>query len=192
MRYQPFRPWTMVQKLKIMFQRADGIRHKLGFWNGGRCLIAVDENTLVDGDYKLIIGTTVQYASWTGIYYPNSTSNGSLHTTTLDCTQGCLFDIINDPTEHINIFNDNLSLAKEMNQTLNELKKGYYSNDERGISYCPSNISDCQCYAAINMYNGYWGPSEYLPNSSFPRYFFLLPVGISKEVIKYKSLLFFE
>ena len=135
-----------------------------------RTWIAVDDNTLIDGDYKLINGTSVAYASWTGEFYPNSTSNGSLATTMLNCTNGCLFNIIEDPTEHINIVEDNMELAQEMNDRLNELKKGYYSNDEKGISYCPKNVSDCQCWAAINMYGGYWGPSEYLPNSTFSKF----------------------
>ena len=132
-----------------------------------RTQIAVDENTLIEGDYKLIIGMKVQYATWSGPFYPNSTSDGSLATTELDCTDGCLFDIIHDETEHNDIIHENKEIAERMNNTLTALRKGYYSNDEKGIEFCPSNITmRCQCWTALNKYGGFWGPSQYLPNST--------------------------
>ena len=135
-----------------------------------RTMIAVDKNTLIQGDFKLIRGITLDTASWGGPVYPNSTSNGSLKATELDCTDGCLFDIIRDPTEHFNIIQNNEEIADEMKKTLAALKKGYYTNDEHGISMCPANISMiCQCWVALNIYGGFWGPCEYLPNSTMIR-----------------------
>lgn len=133
-----------------------------------RTQIAVDEHTLIEGDYKLIIGTKVDYATWGGPFYPNATSNGSLALTKLDCTDGCLFDITHDETEHENIFHENMDIAGRMNDTLTRLRKGYYTNDEEGIPFCPSNYTanhKCQCWAAVNKYGGFWGPCHYLPSS---------------------------
>ena len=132
-----------------------------------RTNIHVDNNTLIDGDYKFFNGTIIQYASWGSAFYPNASSDGSLAATELDCSNGCLFDITNDPTEHHNIMDSNMHIAQKMNEKLIELNKGYYQNDEVGISLCPPNITEsCQCWAAMNMWGGYWGPSAYVPNST--------------------------
>ena len=52
-----------------------------------------------------------------------------------------------------------------MSERLQELKKGYYTNNEKGIEKCPKDIAmSCQCWSAINIYGGYWGPSQTLPS----------------------------
>lgn len=134
-----------------------------------RTQIHVDNYTLIDGDYKLFNGTILQFASWGGSIFPNATSNGSLQATELNCKdRACLFNIEQDPTEHVNIIDENVDIAQRMNERLIELNKGYYQNDEVGISQCPSHLTDqsCQCWAAQNLWNGYWGPSAYIPNST--------------------------
>ena len=128
----------------------------------------VDGHTLIQGDYKFFNGSVIEYAGWSSTLYPNSTSpQNQIQTVKKDCTMGCLFNIKEDPSEYNDIIADNMDIATKLNQRLVELKKGYYTNNERGIEKCPKNITmSCQCWAALNIYGGYWGPSEYLPNST--------------------------
>ena len=127
-----------------------------------RTEIAVDGNVLIQNNYKYIVNASVNYASWGGYLFPNSTSVAHpIEGTMMNCTDGCLFDLEEDVTEHVNIINDNQDIANKMDQRLVELKKGFYTNHEAGVSMCPKNISEsCQCWAAYNLYNGFYGPSH--------------------------------
>ena len=90
--------------------------------------LAVDQHTLIQGKYKFYNGTTIKYAAWGSTLYPNSTSPDSpIEPVTKDCSMGCLFDIIEDPTEHVDVIDENEVAATTLNARLEELKKGYYS-----------------------------------------------------------------
>lgn len=68
-----------------------------------RTEILVREDTLVQGRYKLIVGT-VDHAGWAGPQYPNITSAGhEVALVNLTCDPGCLFDVQADPSEYHNI-----------------------------------------------------------------------------------------
>ncbi len=101
-------------------------------------------------------------ASWTGEIFPNASSEQhSVENTKLDCTNGCLFDVVVDWTEHNNIIDSNKDIANAMSNKLKELKKGYYTNNEHGTNICPKNINvSCACWVAQNKYNGFYGPYQ--------------------------------
>ena len=125
-----------------------------------RVELPVDENVLIQNNYKYIVNTSVNYASWGGYLYPNSSSpKHPIQGTELNCQDGCLFDLEQDMTEHVNIIDGNQDIAQKMDARLVELKKGYYTNNEPGVTMCPKNISmSCQCWAAYNLYGGFYGP----------------------------------
>ena len=129
--------------------------------------IYVDNNTLIQGNYKLINDTNINFATWTGYVYPNSsTPLQPVDGVKLDCkSSACLFDVVNDMTEHNNIANDNNDIVDRMLKRLDEVKQGFYENNEKGFeTLCPSNVSEtnCSCWMAFNYYNGFYGPYETL------------------------------
>ena len=129
-----------------------------------RTQIVINENVLIENEYKLIINTTLDYAGWANVIYPNSSSVvNAISKVKLDCNKGCLFDVVNDMTEHVDIIDNNSNIAESMDQTLNQLIKSFYSNNENGVSMCPSNINiSCPCWVAQNKYNGFYGPYQQL------------------------------
>ena len=130
-----------------------------------RTQLPVFKDTLIDGDYKYLVGN-ISYASWGGNIYPNSSSpNHPIQGTVMDCTNGCLFNIVEDWTEHINIADENEDIVNRMANELDELKKGFYSNNEKGMDSCPPNITvECACWMAQNYWNSFFGPYQYMDN----------------------------
>lgn len=86
---------------------------------------------------------------WSGLVYPNaSTTTPPCNST--DCANGCLFQIFNDPTEHVNLVEDMPAKATEMRALLAQLNKGYF-NPDRG----QPDVRACD----RAMQNGnFWGP----------------------------------
>eukprot|EP01079_Euglenida_sp_SAG-EU17-18_P004395 gene4395-798_t len=54
---------------------------------------------LISGNYKIIIGQQQGRGIWFGPVYPNGTNDGKAY----PCSEGCLYDIDADPTEHVNL-----------------------------------------------------------------------------------------
>ena len=123
----------------------------------------VDNNTLIQGNYKYLKGQ-VSWASWSGNIFPNSSSpQHPVEGTSQDCSKGCLYDVLNDYTEHNNIANNNENIVNNMEQRLNELKKTFFTNKEKGINSCPPNITiECACWMAQNYWEMYFGPYQYM------------------------------
>jgi len=131
--------------------------------------IPVSPTTLIQGRYKLIHGQMIE-ATWSGVNYPNSSSveHPVDPGPTLKCPTGCLFDVVSDPTEHDDIAINHPDIVTSMIQRLNELEKGFFTNNDdfSNSTFCPSdlgNFSSCGCYAAVNIYNRYFGPWAYSP-----------------------------
>ena len=52
-----------------------------------------------------------------------------------------------------------MDIVESMNDTLNELKQGFYRNNDSVIPSCPKNAGiACSCWMALNKWNGYVGP----------------------------------
>ena len=127
-----------------------------------RTEIPINKNVLIQGNYKYMVNASFDYASWGNYIFPNSSSpQHPIQGTTMDCSKGCLFDLEDDMTEHVNIIKENTDIAKKMDERLVELAKGFYNNKIRGVSMCPKNINiSCGCWAAFNLYDGFFGPYE--------------------------------
>ena len=127
-----------------------------------RTEIPISENGLIQNEYKYLVGN-IGYASWTSETFPNTSSmQHPVEGTILNCSNGCLFDVVNDMTEHIDIAKENTQIVKYMANRLDELKKGFFVNNITGTYSCPKyvNNSDCPCWMALNKWNGFWGPYQ--------------------------------
>merc|ERR1712228_37750 len=136
--------------------------------------IPIDDNVLIQGRYKVINGTNINYASWGGAIFPNaSTPQHPIEGTMLHCTRTpCLFDVVADETEHHNIASHNADIVQNMVSRLGELKSGYYENNETGNALlCPKDVDeeDCCCWMAVNSYDGYFGPYQTIDSSNFTK-----------------------
>ena len=151
--------WPLVSRANLTSPRAE---------------IPVGPNVLIQGRYKLITNRMIE-ATWGGPNYPNSSSVASPVDPgpTMNCTAngGCLFDVVADYTEHTDIAAQNPAVVKSMTARLAELVKGYYSNsdDFTATSVCPQNmgnVTPCGCWAALNVWGGFFGPWAWGQNSS--------------------------
>jgi hypothetical protein len=117
---------------------------------------------LIQGRYKIIVGKA-RYGGWDGPIYPNSSSaleRPDLHLP-LDCGEGCLFDVVNDPGEHIDLSSEHPEIFVRMKQRLAELRENFYENNDKNVDACPQNIDiPCACWMAINYYGGFYGPYQ--------------------------------
>jgi len=126
-----------------------------------RSELVVNENALIQGDYKLLVNK-IGFATWTGPQFPNATS--PTHAPAKfekDCKDGCLYNVASDPYEHTDLASSMPEKVKTMISRLDELKKGFYNNDEKGVDSCPSGIDmQCACWMAMNHYGGFFGPFQ--------------------------------
>ena len=127
-----------------------------------RTQLPVDETTLIDNGYKFLIGDAIVQAAWSGPQYPNSSTPD--HDiigpqANLNCSNGCLFNLMIDMTEHNDIAKDNKDIVERMNNTLNELIKGFYRNNDVLVESCPKNANmSCECWMAVNVHDMFLGP----------------------------------
>ncbi len=113
--------------------------------------ILVRADTLVSGDYKVILGK-VSGASWAGPQYPNTSSPGHevMHGE-LDCTTGCLFNVQVDPTEHQDLAIEEPARLKNLIARLKDLAQT--------IWHRPTTPEDPACNkTAYEVYGGFLGP----------------------------------
>ena len=139
-----------------------------------RVEIPVQPNVLISGQYKLITNRMIE-ASWAGPDYPNASSPASPVDPgpTLICAAhgGCLFDVVADPTEHEDIAAQNPAIVADMAARLAVLAKGFFTNsdDFSATTVCPAdtgNVTPCGCWAALNVWGGYFGPWAWAPNAT--------------------------
>lgn len=67
-------------------------------------------------------------------------------------------------TEHSNIASQYPDRAANMSARLQELSKGFFTNNDTGVDRCPSDKPagmPCACYLGIHEYGGYFGPYQY-------------------------------
>ena len=112
----------------------------------------------IKGDFKLIVGNISQ-SSWEGPKYPNGTDGDDAWNTWLTVEQcsppggklGCLFNIIEDPTEHNDLALAMPEKAREIYARMEELQKTFF-DPPRGEEEL-----DAAC-AAVAARGGFWGP----------------------------------
>ena len=114
--------------------------------------VPISMTTLISGDYKILLGTN-RMAGWTGPVYPNNTNPDGGIDAIEYCgdDRGCLYNIVDDPGEHVNLASEMSDKLKEMRDRLIEYQ-GTHFNPDRGEK------SPAACEAALNQYGGFWGP----------------------------------
>jgi arylsulfatase A-like enzyme len=135
--------------------------------------LPVSPQTLIQGTWKLITEQQIE-ATWSGPNYPNSSSvnNPVDPGPKLLCPNGCLFDVVSDMTEHVDVAAQHPDVVASMTARLKELSQSFFDNsdDFTATSVCPPGVvnasSPCACWAAINIWGGYFGPWAWGANSS--------------------------
>jgi arylsulfatase B len=123
--------------------------------------IPLSYHSLIQGDYKLIWQDEVQESGWTGPYYPNASSTPDDIRLTMNCANGCLYNLARDRGEHEDMAKQEPVRVQAMKQRLIELRKGFYENDDKGLDSCPPDIDmPCACWMGINYYGGFLGPYQ--------------------------------
>ena len=107
-------------------------------------------NTLISDDYKIITGS-IDYSVHTGPQFPNTTSIPDKTNKTIDCGNGCLYNIKEDPNEDVDLATTMPNVLKNMQEKLHEYQKTYF-NPDRGDKWPGA------CEAVFNKYSGFWGP----------------------------------
>ena len=106
--------------------------------------------TLISGDYKILQGG-IEQAGWTGPQYPNTTTKAGLKAVEHCGKTGCLYNIKNDPEEHLNLAKKLPDILKDMQRKLASYQATYF-NPIRG-KFWPACCTD-----ALEKYNGFLGP----------------------------------
>jgi len=138
-----------------------------------RVELPVSPQTIIQGNWKLITEQQIE-ATWSGPNYPNSSSvnNPVDPGPKLLCPDGCLFDVVGDMTEHVDVAAQHPDVVASMTARLKELSQSFFDNsdDFTATSVCPPGVvnasSPCACWAALNVWGGYFGPWAWGANSS--------------------------
>lgn len=85
--------------------------------------------------YKLIVGDVIAQAGWCGPIHPNSSMAWDSFATTINCSWtppyrfGCLFDVVNDPNEHVDLASSLPEKATELYHALLRAEQGFFDPD---------------------------------------------------------------
>ena len=112
--------------------------------------IPASHNTLISGDYKIITSRN-NYAVHTGPQFPNTTTTSKAINRVVDCGDGCLYNIKQDPNEYVDLATKMPDMLKTMQMKLQNYQNTYF-NPDRGRE------SPEACKTALNKYGGFWGP----------------------------------
>ena len=113
--------------------------------------VPVTYHTLISGDYKILTGLVIQ-AGWTGPQYPNQTKPaGGINTVQYCGDTGCLYNIMEDPEERVNLAKKEPETLRMMREKLAKYQATHF-NPDRGT------IWPGACHTALNTYGGFWGP----------------------------------
>jgi len=126
-------------------QSSDNPREKAG--------IIVDERMLVKGRWKYIKGgLTMTEAARGGLQYPNETTvTDPISSHSFKCPpQGCLYDVVSDPSEMNELSAENPDVAETMRAELHRQAATIWSTSHKKDPACNA--------AAHSLYGGYYGP----------------------------------
>jgi len=111
--------------------------------------IPASKNTLISGDYKILIGN-VHEAGWTGPQNPNNAHHQG-HAVEHCGDNGCLYNIKKDPSEHVNLATEMPDMLQEMQTRLAKYQATYF-NPDHGKEWPEA------CTTFIQKYGDFWGP----------------------------------
>jgi len=121
-------------------------------------LSSEDNGAIISGNYKLIMGVQ-SYGFWTSLNYPNASTNHSVEKT-VDCGQGCIFDIVQDPSEYVD-------LAATMPAKLAELQGLWQKRNATKWNPETMAVDTEKCDAYVAAHGGFLGPYlSWSPNMS--------------------------
>ena len=113
--------------------------------------VPVSPDTLISGDYKILVGT-IDQAGWTGPQYPNQTNPRGGISASEDCgDSGCLYSIKDNPEERNNI-------ALKLPEKLKEMQDKLQKYQATCFSPFRGSASKLACEKAMGEYGGFWGP----------------------------------
>jgi len=126
-------------------------------------LSSENAGAIISGPYKLIMGVQ-SYGFWTSPNHPNASTDHRLSTVAqvaVDCGTGCLFNILEDPSEYTD-------LASTMPDKLAELQSLWQKRNSTKY-WPPRLVPDSQkCEAYAKAHNGFLGPYlSWWPEQSF-------------------------
>ncbi|CAJ1355173.1 unnamed protein product [Effrenium voratum] len=129
-----------------------------------RDVLPLGPTSLLWGQWKLLDG--LQYPSfWQGPKYPNSSS---VEPRIGACQDGCLFDVVSDPTEQRNQFHARPDLVAKLRSRLQAEKAHFFNNSDSFPRSCPSTEEHCACWAARQRYGNFLGPFAMLEAQELP------------------------
>lgn len=84
------------------------------------------------------------------------------------CASGCLFNVVDDPTEQNNLYAQQPERVANLSTILQAMKAKFFQNHDKFTDDCPAGTKDCACWMAKSRYGGFMGPFAML-NMSTPR-----------------------
>jgi len=120
--------------------------------------LLVTAHMLVKGRWKYVSGgQDMIEAEWGGPQYPNETTvTDPIDKHSFKCPfQGCLYDVVADPTEHHEVSAANPDVVAAMKAELQKQAKTIWSTSHKTDSACKE--------AARSIYGGFYGPWKELP-----------------------------
>eukprot|EP01084_Bolivina_argentea_P151768 264872_1 len=120
----------------------------------------IDSTAIIQNEWKLIYSNDkISHSSWTGIIYPNSSSIHNWPEQKEDCSNGCLFNIIEDYTEHNDVSNKYPHIVNQLIKQIEIEKDNFFDNSDHFTESCLATIDvPCYCEMAQNYYKTYVGP----------------------------------
>eukprot|EP01083_Nonionella_stella_P307519 1081263_1 len=108
---------------------------------------------LISEQYKLVLTAQQNLGFYTGPRSPNITRPYKDE----GCANGCLFDIIEDPTEHVDLSDQYPQIKAKLMHRMNEIVNGSYQTDCYGESV---NATEAKQNALNEQIDGYWAPYD--------------------------------
>ena len=111
---------------------------------------------MIVGKWKLLLGQ-VDQCWWQGPRYPNGSNTWDVYATMVNCTDNstgkvaCLFDVIDDETEHHDVADENPEVVQRMVERMEEVQRGVFDPD-RGAK---DDVGACE---AVEKSGGFWSP----------------------------------
>ena len=126
----------------------------------------VGPSALIAGQDKLLLGKQAG-AGWDGPLFPNASSTtNNPHGQVLDCgASGCLFDVLQDASEHNDLAASLPNVTATLRARLAFLTKGFFTNADAAPRFrCAHNASlslekECACDRAERLCGGFMCPA---------------------------------
>lgn len=125
-----------------------------------RVEFAASATAFVTTQFKLIEGAFVGSAAWQGSLWPNASSPAHpINPVSADCSASCLFDVLADAGEHVNVASEHPAVVADLRSRLAAWRATFYSNNETAVCLNASLPIAHACACAAGMAaGGYFVP----------------------------------